>query len=72
MNDQNLRELYAKYVAEGKQTCKKDIRIEYMTREDCKLMFKRDTHLDIKEKDIMQAYAMCKMTVVEETNLEAV
>ena len=36
------------------------------------MMFKRDTHLDIDEKDIMQAYAMCKMTVAEETNIEAV
>lgn len=72
MNEPHLRKLYAQYVAEGKQSGKKDIRVEYMTRDDCKVMFKRDTRLDIPEKDIMQAYAMCKMTVIEETNFEAV
>ena len=69
MNETKLRELYAMYSANERGQGGKSHNCDYMVLEDCIKLFTKDKVLAIKPALIKVAFAMSKMTVIEESDI---
>ena len=70
MNETILRELYAHYASNGRGKGKKPFKSECIMIDDMYKLFLQDVDLEIKQFDILCAFAMSKMSVVEEVKAE--
>ena len=66
MNETILRELYAHYASNGRGKGKKSFKSEFIIIDDMYKLFLQDVDLEIKQFDILSAFAMSKMSVIEE------
>ena len=70
MNETNLRELYAHYASNGRGKGKKPYKSDFIMIDDMYKLFLEDVDLEIKQLDILSAFAMSKMSVIEEAKVE--
>ena len=72
MNEGHLRKMYSQYAAKGRGLGTKPFNCDYMELADCVQLFCKDTNVGLHKDVIKYAFVMSKMTVVEETNPDAV
>ena len=71
MNEGHLRKLYGQYAAFGRGQGAKAFNCDYMNLEDCRRLLCDDKNLGLTLRQIMYAFTMSKMTVVEESHQKA-
>ena len=72
MNEGHLRKMYAHYADNNRGHGKKPFNCDWILLEDCYKLFLKDRPLNMGKDAIKYAFVMSKMSVVEETNQEAV
>ena len=71
MNEQAITKLYKHYAAMNWGQNGKPYNCDFMTVHECISLFKFDSPLALTRGMIRQAFALCKMTVVNETDKKA-
>ena len=71
MNEKALTELYRNYAAMNWGKNGKPFKADFMTVHECLQLLKFDSPLKLERAIIRQAFALCKMTVVNEFDSKA-
>ena len=72
MNEINIRKIYSHYCANISRHSKKPHNSNFMELNDCVQLFMKDKRLEVRQDQIKTAFVQSKMSVVEETNVDAI
>ena len=70
MNINNIDRIYNKYAKMNQDTSSKGYDEEYVAYIDCVQLMRKDSLMKISTRIIKEAFAMCKMTVLDELSHE--
>ena len=71
MNENAIHALYKLYAQKNHGKNGKPYSADYMTVYECFQLFKDDCPLNIEREIIHEAFTLCKMTIINETDIKA-